>query len=74
MAGVVTALDPFNYQDTMKEVCGGFFVDNYVADSEANDFFDLYFATQVRIGKPKLFVVSSFPWCGSGRDCNVYYR
>ena len=51
-AAIRTAIDPINNFDTIKEICGGFFVDNYVdgaGDTEffSNQFFELYFATQV---------------------------
>lgn len=44
-----TVLDVNNYDDTVSNVCGGLFVDNYEekTDEAQDEFFKLYEATQV---------------------------
>ena len=60
----------------MKEVCGGFFVDNFDAAASEFEFFDLYFPTQVLhcTGNLTFFGVF-FPFDGGagakgGYDCS----
>lgn len=47
---LIAALAAGVEDDTMKEVCGGFFVDNYaeIEGYAAVNFFDLYIAAQVQ--------------------------